>query len=387
MEMITTEVKERFQDEMRVEYRVDKQAVKKKPATELSWREMEDLLFQEQYLMELLLLYEVKEWEQRFWNKLKAFLDQLANDRMEERERLTREWRADCWKRLNPQMHAAEKRLADLGKNNYQDYTREKVHTVWASYIGLFEGVETPNSEVLSEIQLRMENEIEDTEFRLKRGSELGRFDQFWDDDILFDCRYSRSKWFCLDKSDTIVPLEIYSHALKGNKNIIHINFDGFDPDFDVNWIHATICDLPWVTSISRGSSECLPAIHRDRLFIKSTNNDLITFAKEIRLKLDSFTYIFTDADSYDTYSAVGLRGDAKVLISFVAPTSGQSLVLRLKHSGKGDGLPIEVTLGSTKIQLNSSSKSSLTIDDITLHPISGFSESNHISFQPGDPE
>jgi hypothetical protein len=31
------------------------------------------------------------------------------------------------------------------------------------------------------EIRVRVENEIEDTEFRLKRGSELGRFDQFWD--------------------------------------------------------------------------------------------------------------------------------------------------------------------------------------------------------------
>jgi hypothetical protein len=44
-----------------------------------------------------------------------------------------------------------------------------------------------------------------------------------------------------------VAPLEIYSHALKGNKNIIHIAFSYFDP----NWLQATICDLPWVTSIS----------------------------------------------------------------------------------------------------------------------------------------
>ena len=39
------------------------------------------------------------------------------------------------------------------------------------------------------EIRLRMENEIEDTEFRLKLGSRTGRFEQFWDDDALFECR------------------------------------------------------------------------------------------------------------------------------------------------------------------------------------------------------
>ena len=42
-------------------------------------------------------------------------------------------------------------------------------------------------------------------------------------------------------------------------------------------------------------------------------------------------------------------------------------------------------TLGLTKIQLNPSSKSSLTIDDITLYPIevSDPSESDHLSFVP----
>jgi hypothetical protein len=77
------------------------------------------------------------------------------------------------------------------------------------------------------------------------------------------------------------------------------------------------------------------------------------------------------------------LVNNARVLISFVAPTSGQSLTLRLKHSGREDG-PLEVTLKSTIILLNPSSKSSLTIDDITLYPIPGPSESDHLSFEPG---
>ena len=35
------------------------------------------------------------------------------------------------------------------------------------------------------EMRPRLENEIEDIKFRLNRGSDLGRFDQFWDDDLL----------------------------------------------------------------------------------------------------------------------------------------------------------------------------------------------------------
>ncbi|KAF8810445.1 hypothetical protein BYT27DRAFT_6492284 [Phlegmacium glaucopus] len=314
MEMITKETKERFKGEMGVQYRVNKQAVEKKPATNLPQGEMERLLFREQYLMELLLVYEVKEWERLFWNKLKNILDQIGNDRVEEKERLTREWRANCWKRLNPQMRAAEKRLADLDKGNhwFASDPRHKVHREWASYINQsFEGVKKPNPAALSvlrgkmnsfsestskargEIRLRMEKEIKDTEFRLRRGSESGRFDQFWDDNTLFKCRYSRSKWLCFNAYITSAPLEIYSHALKGNKNIILITFDGIDSDSDVNWLQTTICDLPSVTSVSLDWPGRLSAIHRDPLFIKSTNNDLITFAKEIRPKLNSFTYIF----------------------------------------------------------------------------------------------
>jgi hypothetical protein len=227
---------------------------------------------------------------------------------VEVKERLTREWRADCWKRLNPQMYAAQKRMADLGSG----YVLGTVGEVWASCINLI--FENPNSISLfqvsmreqiehllnsgqldDEIRLRMEKEMEDIEFRLKRGSELGRFDQFWDDDILFNCRYSRSKWLHLRQD---APLETYSHALKRNKNFIHITFSR---NSDVN--RFRISDFPWVTSIS-WSSFGLPAIspdiHHEPLFIKSTNNDLITFAKEIRPKLDPIsTYIFTDTD-YD---------------------------------------------------------------------------------------
>ena len=246
MEMITKETKEIFQGEMNVD-RVNKQAVENKPALAANSPGKIELIPDEQISMELLLLHEVNEWEQLFWNKFKAFLDQIDNDRVEEKERLTREWRANCWKRLNLQMHAAEKRLADLVTGEERDSILEGLGETWASSISqFFEGVENPYSISLSvlrggmetlddEIRLRMEKEVEDTEFRLKRGSDLGRFDQFWYHDSLFECRYSRSKWLYLDYYDTIAPLEIYSHALKGNKNIIHISLRDFhydDSDF-----------------------------------------------------------------------------------------------------------------------------------------------------------
>ena len=134
------------------------------------------------------------------------------------------------------------------------------------------------------------------------------------------------------------------------------------------------------MTSISRGSSAPLLAIYRNPIFIKSTNNDLIKFANEVRPNLDAIsTYIFTDPGSFNLHTNK-LGNNAKVLISFVAPAHGQNLTLRLKHSGTEDG-PLVVTLGSATIQLNPSSESSLTIDDITLYPIP---HPGHLSFDPG---
>ena len=386
MDMIT---KERLLG-MGVEHRVNMLAVEKKPGTKTP-EEVKRMLGWEQCYMELLLVCEVKGWEQLFWIKFKSFLVQISKYRVGEAERLTREWRANCWKRLNTQMHAAMKRMADVDDFEDKDSFLKSLGEEWTSCIRqFFEGVGNPHGITLPklrrqigdiddiEIRLQIENEIEDIEFRLKRGSELGRFDLYCDDDALFDCRYSRSKWLYLNRISA--PLEVYLHALKGNKNITHIIFGEMGSDFDFS---RFLYDLPWVTSISPAPFATIPAVPRDRLFIKSSNNDLDTFAKEIKLYPPS-TYIFSDVGLFDLISSK-LGHNGKVLISFVAPTSDRKLILRVKHSGKEDA-PLEVTLGSTIIQVNPSSKSSLTIDDITLHPIQVSGPESHqlrLSFVP----
>ena len=161
------------------------------------------MLGREQYAMELLLVWEVKEWEQLFWIKFKSFLVQISKYRAGETERLTREWRANCWRRLNTQMDAAMERMADVDDFKHKDVALESLRYEWASCIRqFFEGVENGITlpklrrwiggvrRVIEDSADRMQIEIEDAEFRLKRGSELGRFDQFWDDDTLFHCRY-----------------------------------------------------------------------------------------------------------------------------------------------------------------------------------------------------
>ena len=201
MEMIAKETERELRG--RVEYRVDK------PPTKTP-EEVKKMLGQEQFLMELLLVCEVVEWEQLFLYKFKAFLVQIDNNRVEEKARLTRDWRTNSWKRLNPQMHAALKRVADVVDMKDKNRILELLGEQWASSISqFFKGVERPgiillsklmgwirdmDEEVYEGMRLRMEKEIENTEFRLKRGSDLGRFDQFWDDDTIFECRYSRSK-------------------------------------------------------------------------------------------------------------------------------------------------------------------------------------------------
>ena len=128
--------------------------------------------------------------------------------------------------------------LADSNFPHLQTITCENLA---ASISQILNGAENPYSISLSELRqkigrlrvndetrLRMENEIEDSEFRLKRGFDSGRFNQFWDNRSLLECKYSRSKWLYLDQESS-VPLDVYAHALKGNRNAMHITFGSID--------------------------------------------------------------------------------------------------------------------------------------------------------------
>jgi hypothetical protein len=127
-----------------VEYRLNKEAFEKMPLTiTKSPQEIEKELGR---MMELLLIFEVMVWERLFWDKFNFFLDQIGDDRVEEKKRLTREWKANCWKRLVPPMHAAVKRFADVDMPvTDKVILQENVGKQWGSYNGqLFEGVEKP---------------------------------------------------------------------------------------------------------------------------------------------------------------------------------------------------------------------------------------------------
>ena len=70
-------------------------------------------------------------------------------------ERLTREWKANYWKRLHIQMHAALKRMADVDDLEDDSYS-EDLGNQWASLISeLSGGVENPDIHVASLFDLR----------------------------------------------------------------------------------------------------------------------------------------------------------------------------------------------------------------------------------------
>jgi hypothetical protein len=66
-------------------------------------------------------------------------------------------------------------------------------------------------------------------------------------------------------------PLDAYSHALKGNNDIVFISFSGFDDDEGLAWVTETIRDMPSVTSIDFHDRKRLSDImikHNTPLFI-----------------------------------------------------------------------------------------------------------------------
>ena len=344
-------------------------------------------------------MHEVERWEEQHWERMKSFVGGSP-----EKQRLTREWRANCWRRLDANICAMDARM-DAAKtkanSNESDVSRkwqtmhDDIQRAWQVIVERFMEREILSSsrsmpmQILEgiirkitehrwwwpkdslsverlrrqreEMAIRSRKELDDIEFRLTQG--LERCDQFWVDEQLLECRRSRSNTLYLDKLSLEAPLEVYSRALKQNNTTTHIIFRWFDSDDDRRWIADTIRDLPWVTSIYVPNRELLPTIDRTTpLFIDDYDGqDINTFLdNDSQLAHSQGTFIFIIPGT--------------IAVSFVGPTSG-NLILRLTHRST-----TTLTVTGASVQLSLSSL--LTVDDITLH--ASPSESDKPSFEPG---
>ena len=367
---------------------------------------MEELLIDEWHLMEVLLVYEVERWEEQLWRRRECFVGGSP-----EKQRLTMEWRGNCWKRLDANIRAMDARM-DTAKTSangnefdvswkWQDM-RTDTQRAWQAVVKRFMERETSSSppsiglqrlekdiaeitkpswwlpddglgveglgKQCEEMASRLKRELEDVEERLNKG--LDRCDQFWVGGGLLECGRSGSKTLFLQKLIPPAPLEVYSRALKQNKTATHIEFHKFHSDDDYRWIAETIRDLPGVTSISVPRRELLPAIDRPGttpLFIDDDDyQDIEPF-----LKCDPH---LADSNCQGTFVFVTWKN---VVVSFVGPTSGD-LILRLTHRSTDADATFKVE--GTSLQLSLSS--SLTVDDIPLHATP--SESDEPSFKRG---
>jgi hypothetical protein len=377
---------------------------------------VEKALIDERSLMERLHVYEVEAWEGLVWNRVKEFMDR--NDVPESgKERLTREWRGNCWKRLNANIRAMDARIehakvkiSALPSNELQSTlnsqlkgAHDDIRRDWQSVIerlvdtsmppssstpcqwprfsgavqehaeGIREGWLMPDSagreqerKLDQEMARRLKKELADVEFRIAQG--LDRCDRFFDDEQLLRCRHSRSKSFILDSDRIKAPLEFYFRALKGNNDLIHIQFGCFS-DREYATLAKTICNIPSIASIWVYDPQRLPLIQRDTpLFI-----DGFYGSESLETFLDNDQ---SPAHNRDTYVFMSGLLSNTMAVSFVGPSSG-NLILRLQHRA---GEP-DITLTILGTSFTFSIPESLTVDDINLHPIGN--SSSQLSFTP----
>jgi hypothetical protein len=195
------------------------------------------LLIDEWRWMEILLVYELERWEEQLWERRKGFVGAYS---AQEKQRLAREWRGNCWKRLDATIRAMDARIDAAGpKANSNEHdinisgkwrdTRGDTQRAWQAVMERFvdrepsssspsiplqrleEGIgqitkpgEPPQPRVgdglsveqvgkqREEMASRLRRELEDIEFRLIGG--LERCGQFWVDEGILRCRHSRSK-------------------------------------------------------------------------------------------------------------------------------------------------------------------------------------------------
>ena len=366
--------------------------------------------------MELLWVYEAERWAEKFWEKVAGF---IGNDEDPETARLLREWRANCWKKLDANSRAMHDRmLSEEPSANAEiraewQAAHEGIRRAWQSVIGRFLKAERPShlsalpfdnlddllrqrqeramasllegerrisqlsplrqqqiGEHHEEMMNRIMREIEDVEARLNRG--LQDCDQFWSDEKLVECRYTRSRRLALPKTLVKAPLVEYCRALKQNQRILYVDFNTWDSSDELRLIRYTIGELPWLTSISILHREIPFFLKVDRttpLFIDDPlGSDMEYFLdNDAKLAQHPGTFIFFSHLVHFTFA-----------ISFVGPTSG-SLILRIRHRSSYPKQTL-VVKGTSSFQLPVSSL--LTVDDITLYPSD--SKIDWLSFNPG---
>ena len=365
---------------------------------------VEMLLLDEWHSVEKLLVYEVEIWEAQLWDRTKKF---VGGYNVLEEERLVREWRANCWKRLDANTRAMDARIdaADTKTNEKTSeqwqHLHDKTRRFWQFVFKRFVEDETPslspsmrqdrldwflqkipeglpswlmasfNATQQQQLQRhseemanRLRRELEDMKERLDQG--LEQCSEFWGDATLVECRYSKSEMLVLNKSNLKAPLGVYSRELKQNKNFIYIHFE-LDSDGDYRWVADTIRDMPWVTTIYVPDPERLPDIQRDTpLFINKLGGQEIGpfLYNDSHLARSQGTFIF-------------FCFTPTIAVSFVGPTSS-NLILRLRHRATHPDTTL--TVEGTSFQLTIPSL--LTSDDVTLHHSP--SKPGQLFFNPG---
>lgn len=403
---------------------------------------VEILFIDERFHMEKLLVYEVERWEFQLQDKMKNLLDTLGRDKVLEKKRLEKEWRANCWKRLNTDICAMEARMnmakMGLDARTKGETTRrwELIHNnireVWQSFmeqaIGTSGSLLSPEPDCLSdlcdqttqilaqssltealkqqmreqccrrreEMTSRLKSELDHIKLRLQRG--LDCYNQFWSSPKVIECRYSQSKWLRINKSDSAL-LKVYSHELKSNNHILWIGFS--ECKEDLKGVVEMFSKTPSLTSIY------FYGVQHHKFTFKIPNNKLL-FINDLShhgsnpMRMMNFlnnsynqsqqeqtstynTLIFMDTVAATIHgSELHLGAAAKIAIRFFGPESG-ALILKLIHrsvhvSGPDPRLKVQ-TLPSIE-PFKFTIPSSLTIDEITLHPVSN--SPYILSFTPG---
>jgi hypothetical protein len=371
--------------------------------TTLALRAIEERLVDERLLMEKLLVYEIETWEGLVWNRVEIFMGRIDVP-ASEKERLTKEWRRNCWKRLDTNIRAMDARLgaarrafSALPSNELQsalnsklEHEHDELRRIWQSVIEGLADTTTPtwpptpasrfqndirrhagkmNCRYLStmraveqerqqywDMTCRLQKELADIEFRIAQG--LDQSDQFWNDELVLKCRHSQAKSLVLSREDFKAPLDVYTRALQANNEVIYISCD-CNSDEDYAWFAETIRGMPSVTSIKITSPESrrLPPIqHNTPLFIHGnlSSQSIETFLNNDRLL----------ACSRETRVFLTCTSSRTIAVSFFGPSSG-NLRLRLKHRARR--LNTTITVPSTSLTL--AIPETLTTDDITLHP------------------